>query len=139
MSLASCAINTFNATSKTSFVPGLDLSFGEDGVVSRSRMIPVWQCDKDKTNKLNIDFIALANHAKTNHFLCHLNIYQCQDAKNINIPPEIQSLPTMQKALVNALLLSCLIKDPTSYQRLLMDNRYISLQLLILLCKNQDI
>ena len=102
-------------------------------------MIPVWQCDKDKTNNLKIDFIALANHAKTNHFLCHLNIYQCQDAKNINIPPEIQSLPTMQKAMVNALLLSCLIKDPTSYQRLLMDNRYISLQLLILLCKNQDI
>ena len=41
--------------------------------------------------------------------------------------------------MVNAIIQSCLSKDPNNYKRLLVDNRYTAPQILVLLCESHDL
>ena len=127
------AIDTCNATSKTTFVVGPDLTFDEGGVASRSRMNPVRQYNKDKPNKFRVDFFVLANNSPGKYFIVHLDVYQGKNAENINIPEAIQKMPTTQKAVVNSVIQSGIGLDPDGKRRIFMDNRYTCAQLLVLL------
>ena len=76
------------------FIPGIDMSFDKGGILSRSRMNPVWQYNKDKQNKY---FFVLANKSKKKYFAQHINVYRGQNEGNINIPDCICEFPTTQK------------------------------------------
>lgn len=133
------AINSLNAASKATFIPGLNLSFDEGGVASRSRMNPVRQYNKDKPKKFRVDFFVLANNAPNNYFIVHIDVYQGKNSENIGIPEEIKSLPTTQKAVANAVMQSGIGNDPDGMRRLFMDNRYTAAPLFILLRERFDI
>jgi hypothetical protein len=67
------------------------------------------------------------------YFIMHCDIYQGKNEKNIDIPREIQHLPTTQKAVVNAVIKSGIAIDPEGQRCLFMDNRYQCAELAILL------
>ena len=127
------AINSMNAASKSTFVPGPNLSFDEGGVASRSRMNPVRQYNKDKPQKFRVDFFVLCNNTPGCYFIVHLDVYQGKNAQNIGIPEEIQNLPTTQKAVVNAVIQSGIANDTDGLRSLFTDNRYSSPPLFVLL------
>ncbi len=133
------ALNTLNTASLKTFTPGINLSFDEGGVASRSRFNPVRQYNKDKPQKFRVDFFVLCNNSPQCYFIIHCDVYQGKNEANIGIPAEICNLPTTRKAVVNAIIQSKLGKDPNGYRRLFMDNRYSSVKLFILLREKFDI
>ena len=80
------ALNTLNAASMRTFIPGIDLSFDEGGVASRSRFNPVRQYNKDKPQKFRVDFFVLCNNSPGMYFIIHCDVYQGKNAANIGIP-----------------------------------------------------
>ena len=105
-------MNILNAASCITFEPGENLSFDEGGTASRSRFDPVRQYNKDKPNKFCVDFFLLVNNSPGKYFICYADVYQGKNATNIGIPNEIRTLPTTQKAVVNAVIQSRIGKDP---------------------------
>jgi hypothetical protein len=106
------AIHSLNAASKATFIPGQNLSFDKGGVASRSRMNLIRQYNKDKPKRFYVDFSVLANNAPNNYFIVHIDMYQGKNLENIDIPEEIKSLPTTQKAVANAVMQSGMGNDP---------------------------
>ena len=102
-------------------------------------MNPVRQYNKDKPNKFRVDFFVLANNNNGKFFIMHLDVYQGKNASNIGIPPEIRTMPTFQKAVVNSIIQSRIGNDPDGKRMLFMDNRYSSASLFILLREQYDI
>ena len=88
------ALNCLNTASKRTFVPGLDLSFDEGGIASRSKFCPVRQYNQSKPDKFRVEFFLLGNCMKQMYFITHCDIYQGKNAMNVDIPREIQHLPT---------------------------------------------
>ena len=127
------ALNCLNSSSRRTFIPGMDLSFDEGGVASRSKYNPVRQYNKDKPDKRRVDFFMMANATKKKYFILHADIYQGRNAANIDIPSSIRKLPTTQKAVVNAVIKCNLSMDPDGMRCLFMDNRYQCAELAILL------
>ena len=127
------AIDKLNLTSSRTFIPGKDLSFDEGGVASRSRRNPVRQYNKDKPNKFRVDFFILSNNSDKWYFIIHIDVYQGKNAANIGVPEELKTMPTTQKAVVNAILTSKLENEPNGKRRMFMDNRYSSAALFILI------
>ena len=72
------AINKMNDTAKLTFIPGIDLSFDDGGILSRSCLNPDRQYNKDKPNKNRVDLlcyqIAPKNYAfaKFIQYLSHI-------------------------------------------------------------------
>ena len=133
------AINSLNAASKATFIPGLNHSFDKGGVASRSCMNPVRQYNKNKPKKFRVDFFVLANNAPYNYFIVHIDVYQGKNFESIGIPEEIKSLPTTQKAIANAVMQAGKGNDPDGMRWLFMDNRYTAAPLFILLREQFDI
>ena len=88
------ALNTLNTASLKTFTPGINLSFDEDGVASRSRFNPVRQYNKDKPQKFRVDFFVLCNNSPQCYFIIHCDVYKGKNEANIGIPAEIHNLPT---------------------------------------------
>ena len=126
-------IDKLNLISRRTFIPGPDLTFDEGGISSRSRMNPVRQYNKDKPNKFRVDFFVLANNTSEKFFTIHLDVYQGKNAANIGIPGEIQTLPTTQNAVINAIMQSKIANDPNGKRCVFMDSRYPAAALFILL------
>ena len=95
------------------FVSGIDMSFNKGGIPSRSRMNPVWQYNKDKPNKYWVDFFVLANKSKKKYFVQHIDVYQGQNAENINISDCIHEFPTTHKVSSSFLHIDVNIQDET--------------------------
>ena len=83
------ALNTLNAASMRTFIPGIDLSFDEGGVASRSQFNPVRQYNKDKPQKFRVDFFILCNNTPEQYFIVRCDVYQGRNDANINIQKEI--------------------------------------------------
>ena len=115
------------------------MSFGEGGVASRSRLNPVCDYNKDKPQKLCVDFFVLCNNSPGKSFILHCDIYQGKNAKNIGIPKEITKLPATQKAAVKTIIQNKIGKDPNGIRQFFMDNRYACASLFVLLRENFDI
>jgi hypothetical protein len=57
-------------------------------------------------------------------FIYHLGVYQGKNATNALIAAEAHNLPTTQKAVVNAIVLSGIPNEPNGMREMYMDNRY---------------
>eukprot|EP00957_Ditylum_brightwellii_P059625 4526472-Ditylum_brightwellii.AAC.1 len=113
---------------------GPKASFDEGGVPMQSRFCPVRQYNKDKCDKFRVNFFILAD--AYHYFIHHLVCYQGKNKANIDIDPSIRRLPTMQKAVANAILKSNIANDPNGCKFLYMDNHYAAPQLFAIMATN---
>ena len=120
-------LNKFNQSSRATFIPGYALSFDEGGHASRSRYCPVRQYNKNKPDKYRVDFFILCDARL--YFICHIDVYQGKNSKNIGIDSSVMHMPTTQKAMANALLKAQVCNDPAGYRVVFSDNRYSSIEL----------
>ena len=127
------ALNCLNTASKRPFVPGIDLSFDQGGIASRSKFCPIWHYNQSKPDKFRVEFFLIGNCTKQMHFITHCDIYQGKNAMNVDIPWEIQHLQTTQKAAVTGIIKTGIAIDPEGMRCLFMDNRYQCAELAILL------
>ena len=118
------AIQFLNKHAKKSFILGRELSFDEGGIASKSRYNPVCQYNSSKPDKYHIDFFVLVNASSGMNFIYHLDVYQGKNATNAFIVAEVQNLPMMQKAVVNAIVMSRIANEPNGMREIYMDNRY---------------
>jgi hypothetical protein len=110
-----CASNVFNV--------GKNLTFDEGGIACRSRFCPVRQYNKDKPQKFRVDMFICAD-ASTYH-IYNVDIYQGRNASNIDIDDTIATVPTTQKAVLNAMIQMGLEEDISNGARsIALDNRY---------------
>jgi hypothetical protein len=113
--LNTCAAKVFNV--------GPDLTFDEGGIACRSRFCPVRQYNKDKPQKFRVDMFICAD---ARHYgIYHVDVYQEKNSSNIDIDKSITSVPTTQKAVLNACIKMRLHQKKNHGARhLTMDNRY---------------
>jgi hypothetical protein len=133
------SINSLNEHAKHTFVLGRECSFDERGIASKSRFNPVRQYNSSKPDKYRIDFFVLVNTSQGLNFIYHIDVYQGKNATNAHIDEEAWTLPTTQKAVVNAIVSSGISTDPDGMHELYMDNRYTAPELFILLQEKYQI
>ena len=73
------------------------------------------------------------------NFIYHLDVYQGKNATNAFIGAEAHNLPTTQKAVVNAIVLSGITNEPNGMREIYIDNRYSAPTLFILLREKYSI
>ena len=86
----------------------------------RSRYCPVRMYNKDKPDKFRVDFFILADSKY--YFIFHLDVYQGRNKANIDIAPMIDTFPTTQKAVANAIIKSGINNDIHGCRHIFMDN-----------------
>ncbi len=112
------AINVFNQAAKKAFTLGKDLSFDEGEFPSWSHFCPVKIYNGNKPDKVCVELFFLSNTSKMeyvnqlsdNNFVGHIDVYQRKNAKNVGVSNETATLPTTQKAVINAVLQGVLQK-----------------------------
>ena len=110
-----CALQVFEV--------GPELTFDEGGIACRSRFCPVRQYNKDKPQKFRVDMFIMAD--ASSYHIYNVDVYQGKNASNIDIHPSIETLPTTQKAVLNAVISMGLAEKCTDGARhVTMDNRY---------------
>ncbi len=105
--------NAFNHHIKAAlcmFVPGKEMTFDEDGILSKSYYNPVGQCIYSKPDKYWIDFFIPANASSGHNFI--ILIFIRKNENNISMPQDRWHLPRTQKAVMNAIVSTRLYKDP---------------------------
>ena len=132
-------INSLNEHAKRAFVLGRECSFDEGGIASKSRYNPVRQYNSSKPGKYRIDFFVLVNTTNGINFIYHLDVYQGKNATNAHIAEEAWTLPTTQKAVVNAIVSSGISTDPDGMREIYMDNRYSAPELFVMLREKYQI
>ena len=133
MSPTPCQNRSLNEHAERAFIPGRQFSFDDGEIASKSRYNPVRQYNSSKPDKYRIDIFVLVNTTDGKNFIYHLDVYQGKNANNAHIVEEAWSLPTTQKAVVNAIVMSGLSNDPFGKRKLYKDNRYTALELFVLL------
>ncbi len=106
------SIKSLNEYAKRTFILGRECSFDEGGIASKSRYNPVRQYNSSKPDKYQIDFFVLVNTSRGINFIYHIDVYQGKNATNPHIAKEAWSLPTTQKAVINAVVSSGISTDP---------------------------
>lgn len=106
------AIESLNKHAKCAFILGRHCSFDEGGIASKSRYNPVRQYNSSNPDKYRIDIFVLVNATDGKNFIYHLDVYQGKNANNAHKVEEGWSLPTTQKAVVNAVVGSGISNDP---------------------------
>ena len=76
-------LNTLNQVSYRTFIPGINTSFDEGRVASRSRFNPVCQYNKDKPQKFCVDFFVLCNNSAGKYFILYCDVYQGKILKTL--------------------------------------------------------
>ncbi len=71
------------------------------------------------------------NQLGDNNFVGHIDVYQGKYAKNVGVSNEAATLPTTQKAVINAFLMEGISKDPDGCHVIHTDNRYASSKLAV--------
>ena len=102
---------SLNKHAKRSFIMGHQISFGEDGIASKSRYNPVCQYNSSKQDKYQIDSFVLVNAGAGKHFILNIKVHQEKNTANVHVVEEAWMLPTMQKAVVNALVSCGIVND----------------------------
>jgi hypothetical protein len=83
-------------------------------------------------DKYRVDFFILAD--SKSYAIMHMDVYQGRNAANVNIHEEAKTLPTTQKAVVNAVFQIGLDNDVQhGYRKISMDNRYQCPELAVVL------
>jgi hypothetical protein len=116
------ALNHLNKVSRETFHAGPSLTFDEGGIPTRSRFCPVRMYNKDKPDKFRIDFFILA--CAIDYPILHADVYQGKCDTNVGVSDEIGELPTMQKAVVHAIVETGIANDPDGAREVSADNRY---------------
>jgi Transposase IS4 len=116
------AINTLNQAANNSKYIGENVTFDEGGIGSRHRLNPVRQYNKDKPQKFRVDFFIMA--CSSTYFIHHLDVYQGANATNVGIHRAVRSLPTTQKAVLNAVLSTGMHNEVHGARHIALDNRY---------------
>ena len=124
---------SLNEHMKWALIVGKEMSFNEGGIASKSRYNPVHQNNSNKADKYRIDFFILVNAAKGKHFIYHIDVYKGKNAANIHVIEEAWNLPTIQKAVVNAIVGSGISNDPDGMREIYMDNHYLAPELFVTL------
>ena len=91
------------------------------------------QYNSSKPDKYRIDFFVLVNTSQGINFIYHIDVYHEKNATHTHIVEEAWSLPTTQKAVINAVVSSGISTDPNGMQELYMDNWYTAPELFLLL------
>jgi Transposase IS4 len=125
------AINNLNTAAANTKHIAENVAFDEGGSASRHRMNPIRQYNKDKPKKFRVDFFILA--CSLTYFIHHLDVYQGANATNVGIHRAVRSLPTTQKAVLNAVLSTDMHNEVHGARHIAMDNRYQSPQLAFVL------
>jgi Transposase IS4 len=125
------AINTMNQAALNAKYLGENLTFDEGGIGSRHRLNPVRQYNKDKPQKFRVDFFIMA--CSQTYFIHHLDVYQGANASNVGIHRVARSLPTTQKAVINAALATGMHNEVHGARHIALDNRYQCPELAFLL------
>jgi len=73
------------------------------------------------------------------NIIYHLDVYQGKNVTNALIAAEAHNLPSTQKAVVNAIVLSGITNEPNGMQEIYMDNRYSVPTLFVLLQEKYNI
>ncbi len=73
------------------------------------------------------------------HLVDTNDIYQSKNINNVSLWQNTWNLPTAQKGVVNAVVVTRLCKDPNSYRELFMDNSYLALELFVILTSQYKI
>jgi Transposase IS4 len=124
-------LNTMNqAASNTKFI-GENVTFDEGGIGSRHRLNPVRQYNKDKPQKFRVDFFIMA--CSRSYFIHHVDVYQGRNATNVGIHRAVRTLPTTQKAVMNAVLSTGMHNEVHGARHIALDNRYQCPELAFLL------
>ena len=77
------------------FYLGPIAAFNEGGIEAHSRLFCVRQYNKDKPEKLRIDFFVIAD--STHYFISHIYVYQVNNSGIINIKARVANIPTTIK------------------------------------------
>jgi hypothetical protein len=86
-----------------------------------------------------MDFFVMVNASSGKNFFYHLDVYQGKNSTNVFIAEEAHNLPTTQKAVVNAIVLSGIANEPDGMREMYMDNRYSAPTLFVLLREKYNI
>jgi Transposase IS4 len=124
-------INTMNQAAINTKFMGPDLTFDEGGIGSRHRLNPVRQYNKDKPQKFRVDFFIMA--CSKSYFIHHIDVYQGANATNVGIHRAVRSMPTTQKAVLNAVLHTNMHQEVEGARHIALDNRYQCPELAFLL------
>ncbi|KAL3800369.1 hypothetical protein HJC23_003665 [Cyclotella cryptica] len=108
--LLRAAIQSLNEHAKKSFILGREISFDEGGIARKSWYNPLHQYNSSKPDKYRINFFVMAH-----------------------------DLPTTQKTVVNAIVLSGIANEPNGMREIYMDNRYSTPTLFVLLQEKYSI
>ena len=71
-----------------------------------------------------------------NYFICHIDVYQGKNRANTGIIPMLQHLPTTQKAVANSIVCSIISCYSKGYYKVIIVNRYSSIELAVFLREN---
>lgn len=124
-------INTLNQAAANTMHIGENVTFDEGGIGSRHRLNPVRQYNKDKPQKFRVDFFIMA--CSKSYFIHHIDVYQGANASNVGIHRSIRSMPTTQKAVLNAVLSTGMHQEVQGARHIALDNRYQCPELAFLL------
>ena len=109
-------LRIINDTERNNFEPGPISDFDEGGIATRMRFFCTRQYNKDNLQKLRIDFFVLAD--STHYFVRNIDVYQVNNAGNINIHARYANLSTAIKSAVNRIITEVLVNDPNVASKL---------------------
>ena len=104
-----------DAASKT-FKLSKTASFDEVSIATQSRFFCVWQYNKDKSDKFHIKLFVMAD--STHEFVIHIDVYEVNNAVNIDIYARAANPLTTIKAVVNGIIAAGVGNDPDSARKL---------------------
>lgn len=88
------------------------MSFDEAGIASQALFnLVCWHIRISHRNFVSVSLCFAKTHLER-FYPSHCDAYQGNNAKNINIPEEVNNLPTTQKAVVSSIIQQKLGKDP---------------------------
>ncbi len=105
------AITDLNKAIIRTFVLGREVSFDTGDVLSESQNNTVKQYNSCKSHNYIINVFILDNTSGGHNIIYHFGMYQKKNENNISILPDLWSLPTTQKTVVNAVVSTRLYKD----------------------------
>ena len=104
-----------DAASKT-FNLSKTASFDEVGIATQSRFFCVWQYNKDKSDKFHIELFVMAD--RTHEFVIHIDVYEVNNAVNIDIYARAANPLTTIKSVVNGIIAAGVGNDTDSARKL---------------------
>ena len=126
-----------NQSATITFGLGPNSDFDEGAIANLSRFYYVQQYNKDNLKKIRIGFFVLADSKY--YFVWHLDVYQGNNAGNIDIHHRAKQLPTTMKAVNNSALAANIANDYCGTRKLFFDKRYAFTELFVVLFEEMNL